>query len=307
METGPRAGVVIVPCTNRKRHVAIGDLRAVSLPFSKQADAETAWVARVSGVRGATPAGDLYTGRGAHLGRRAAALAQARLFFVSAGLGLVGSSTHVPSYALTVADRGVDAIASRVEGRFDPAAWWSAVCRSPGSSSLFDVMRTSDGFCLVALTRPYAALLSADLEALPDEDKGRLRLFGWRLEDHLPPSLQPAVMPYDARLDAALPGTQNDFPQRALAHFLSSGALLAGDGLEAHREAVRARMAELVAPRREVRPKATDGEILAWIVGRLPMMRGVQRLLRRIRDEGIACEQARFSRLYRQAMEKLAA
>ncbi len=253
------------------------------------------------------PAGDLYTGRGAHLGRRAAASAGSPLYFASAGLGLIESRTLVPAYALTVADRGVDAIASRVEGRFDPGAWWSAVSRAPGSSSFADVTRSSDGLCLVALSQPYAMLLSADLEALPEDDKRRLRLFGWRLGDRLPPSLQVAVMPYDARLDAAVPGTQNDFPQRALAHFLSSGAIRAGAGRGAHREAVRAGMAELVAPRRRVRPKATDGEILAWIVRRLPVMRGVQRLLRGIRDEGIACEQARFSRLYRQAMEGLAA
>ena len=300
-------GAVIVPCTNRKRHAAGENLRAVSLPFSGQADVETAWIARVRALRGTVPAGDLYTGRGAHLGRRAAASAGSRLYFASAGLGLIESRTLVPAYALTVAGRGVDAVASRIEGRFDPSAWWSAVSRAPGSSSIADVARASAGCYLVALTHPYAMLLLADLEALPEDDKGRLRLFGWKLGEFLPAI---AAAGCDALRRPSRGGRSRDaerLPATRARALPEQRCDARGDGQAAHREAVRAKMAELVAPRRKVRPKATDGEILQWIGDRLPVLRGVQRLLRGIREEGIACEQARFSRLYRQAMEGSAA
>jgi hypothetical protein len=51
-----------------------------------------------------------------------------------------------------------------------------------------------------------------------------------------------------------------------------------------------------------------DFEILAIIERYLPETTGVGRLLRVLRDEEhVACEQARFSRLYRIAIERSAA
>lgn len=238
-------------------------------------------------------------GRGFGFGRAAADQAGARLFVVSAGLGLVAGTTPIPSYGLTVASRDHDSIASRVTERFDAAAWWSAVSASPFSTDWRQVF-DSPGPVLMALSQGYANLIGADLAELDESDRSRLRLFGVGLSDVLPTSVAKQVMPYDERLDVILPGTRTDFAQRALSHFAASAAVAAsGDGAK---EIVDAALEGIEAPRRMARPRATDDELVGAIRRHLRTTRGIGRVLSRLRHEdSIACEQRRFTRLYRVA------
>lgn len=232
----------------------------------------------------------------------------APLYIISAGLGLVPAQRVVPAYGLTVGARGPDVISSRVRGSFDVGAWWAAVERGPCSvplSSIFD----RAGLVLGALTQPYAKMLAPCLDSLSDEQLARVRLFGAGLSTILPLRLQSALMPYDVRLQALLPGTQADFPHRALSHFAASvvHALPAG-GPGEHHQAVLAALSEVGMPRRLKRPRLSDAEMLKVITAKLGHgPTGIQRTLRALRDEDkIACEQARFSRLYRLALEQRA-
>ncbi|USU10679.1 hypothetical protein NF701_08780 [Sphingomonadaceae bacterium OTU29THOMA1] len=260
---------------------------------------ETAWIAVAAGLAAHKAASELYGGRGFGLAREAAAQASAELYVISAGLGLVHSARDIPSYGVTVSDRGDQAIARRVAGRFDPSSWWAAVSRTPYSESLQDVAARHRGLLLIALTAPYAAMIGSELGALQHEALARIRLFGHGIEAVLPRHLAGSVMPYDARLNAAVPGTRTDFAQRALRHFCQHVAIDGSLDTEQSAHAVQSLLAGHVAPTARVRPRRSDEEIVAIISEHLERTTGIGRILRLVRDsDGLACEQARFSRLY---------
>ncbi len=251
-------------------------------------------------------AGALYVGRGFGLAAEAATLAEAKLYIVSAGLGLVASDRRVPPYGLTVSGRHAESVAVRVAGKFDVAAWFSGLLSGPHSDQWADAMAQGSGRVLIALTRPYAQMVGESLSSLRPQVLARLRIFGAALTPALPAVLRPALAPYDARLDAILPGTRADFSQRALLHFVRSVAVKGGaQDRDADYAAVEAALRGVMAPDRLHRPRRTDAGILQLILARLRSQSGIARILRALRDdEGVACEQARFSRLYRVALQQ---
>ncbi len=293
---------IIVPCTARKSMPVPREGSAVSLPISSQYDLETAWLERVSSFARTVACAEFYSGRGMALARAAAASADARMYVVSAGLGLVAAQTMIPPYAVTVGARGDDAVAAKTIGRFDPRSWWRSIRIGPCSSPMSEVFAAArSSLVLVALSRPYAEMLAEDLANLPEEDLVGLRLFGWRLEAVLEDRLHDAVMPYDARLDAVKPGTRCDYPQRALLHFVQNVGTRP-ETVSRHRAKVVAALEGATAPERPDRPRVDDGEIVTWITSGGNATGGIGASLRSLRSLGIACEQKRFSRLYREAM-----
>lgn len=296
------ASVVVVPCASRKSVAPTATATAVSLDYGTQDEVETAWLARIDGLPAACRADELYRGRGFKLAREATLVAKARLYVASAGFGLVAADRRIPTYGLTIADGVRDSVTSRVEGRFDAARWWRAVSRGPMATSL-ETLSEGGRPVLVALTHPYARMLADDLARLRCRD--RLRLIGTGLSDVLDPALRGAVMPYDDRLEGLLPGTRSDFPQRALLHFVVEVLRSDPTGTAAdHSTAVALALSGARAPERAIRPRASDADIRAAIRRRLAGGVGVTRLLNWLRtQDGIACEQGRFGRLYREVAE----
>ncbi|MBB4423890.1 hypothetical protein GGD66_002434 [Bradyrhizobium sp. CIR48] len=157
----------------------------------------------------------------------------------------------------------------------------------------------------MALSRPYAEMVGASLADAPSKMLERLRIFGTSLEAALPANLHAAIAPYDERLNAIFPGTRTDFAQRAMLHFARSVAIKPSKGREDDFAAVRSSLKTLKLPRLVQRPRLTDEEILAVIKRRLRMQSGAARMLAALRhEEGVACEQSRFGRLYRIAAAK---
>jgi len=149
-------------------------------------------------------------------------------------------------------------------------------------------------------------MVGKSLVGLSPNTLDRIRIFGASLSTALPALLRPALAPYDERLDAILPGTRTDFSQRALMHFVEA---VASRNRAADRDAdfaaVKDALQSATAPDRVRRPRRTDDEIVRLIAARLPSQSGVSKVLRALRDEeGIACEQRRFSRLYQAAASR---
>ena len=297
--------VVVTICTFRKRARPTVESTPASLPIDTQDKVQAAWVERVLGLPSNVAAGQIYAGRGFSLAVRASEIASARLYILSAGLGLIAADRKVPLYGLTVSAGHSDSIAARVNGEFDAGAWFSGLQSSRLSDRWVDVVGRGSGRILIALTRPYAQMVGESLAALSPQVLARLRIFGASLASALPPALHPALAPYDARLEAILPGTRSDFSQRALHHFVG---LVVGDGQhdrDADYGAVTRALAKVTAPDRPRRPRRSDAELLEMIAARLQSQSGVARILRALRDEeGVACEQSRFSRLYQIALQK---
>jgi hypothetical protein len=307
-EPGPVAAVITI-CAHRKRTQPPSEATPVSLPIGPQDVVQTAWMERVRALPPNAPASALYAGRGLGLATQAAKLADAKFYILSAGLGLVASDRQVPLYGLTVSGRHTESVATRVAGEFDVAAWFSGLLSGPHSGQWADAMAQGPGRVLIALTRPYAEMVGESLSSLEPQSLARLRIFGRSLAPVLPAALHPMIAPYDTRLDAVLPGTRADFSQRALLHFIRSVAVKGdAEDREADYAAVEAVLRGVTAPDRLRRPRRSDIEILQLIMRRLQSQSGIGRILRALRDEeGVACEQARFSRLYRTALQQLSA
>ena len=304
-----RPQVVVTICTHRKTAKPPFSSTPVSLPNGSQTAVLSAWLRTSKTLPAVMPARNLYAGRGFGLAIRAAGLVSAKVYILSAGLGLVSAEQFVPVYALTVSGAHSESVGPRVVGAFDAAAWFSGVLAGPLSSQWNDIFADDVGRVLIALTKPYAEMVGQSLCALQPRSLSRLRIFGSALGSALPPALLPAIAPYDSRLDAVVPGTRADFSQRALFHFMQTvGTKHGPQDREADYAAVESALDGVDAPDRPNRPRRTDDEILKMIRTRLRSQSGIARILRALRDEdGVACEQARFSRLYRAAVEKASA
>jgi hypothetical protein len=298
---------VVTICASRKTIPAEALKRAVSLPVGPQKAIETAWLERLASQSPSVSAQDLYQGRGFALAREAARIVGSPLFVVSAGLGLVAATHSVPSYGLTVSKGQSDSIGSRVTDSFDVVAWFSALMSGPYSLKWTDIS-AAPGRILLCLTRPYAAMVGESLLKLSAADQSRLRIFGAAIAEVLPLEFRRNVVPYDSRLDTIFPGTRADFSPRALRHFV--GLNLSSDRLDRDADfaAVEAALKNAKEPERIIRARRSDEEISELISVRLGSQGGIARILRALRQEdGIACEQSRFSRLYRDVVQRRSA
>lgn len=249
----------------------------------------------------ASLAEDLYGGRAFGLARKAAKRADSQFYVISAGLGLVDGQTSAPAYGLTVSRGASESIHAKAVGAFTPSRWFEEMMAGALSRDWNNVFEQGSGEVLIALTRPYAEMVGPGLAQLPQRHQNRLRLFGAGLSSTLPKSLHSALAPYDDRLDTLFPGTRSDFAQRALLHYVDHVAQTGADRAAAYTRVLES-LAAVEMPARPVRRGANDGDLLTLIKTRLSPTASASRLLRQLRDDdGIACEQRRFARLFRQA------
>ena len=300
---------VVTICAHRKTVQPPSGATPLSLTLGSQKAVQSAWIEKIRTLPVDVVASALYAGRGFRLATQAAKISESRLYILSAGLGLVAADRPVPAYGLTISGGHADSVGARVTGRFDVAAWFSALLAGPHSNQWVDAFGPGAGRVLIALTRPYAEMVGESLSALEPRALARLRIFGKALAPALPTSLHSALAPYDERLDVVLPGTRADFSQRALLHFVRSVVVKCdAQGRDGDYAAVEVALGGVVPRDRLRRPRRSDEEILQLISGRLRSQSGIARILRALRDEdGVACEQARFGRLYRTALEQRAA
>lgn len=304
-EFSAKPAAILVPCSSLKSVPATSAARAVSLSNDSQSIVETAWLATVSDLKIAAFARDLYAGRGFRRAVRLAAQLGAELYVVSAGLGLVRADARIPSYGLTLSGSDGDNITTKITGCFNPSAWWNAVNCGPFATPLESLFETTRGLVLAAVSRPYACMIGPALAELDHADRARLRIVGSRLQTVLHKSLHPFIMPYDDRLNRLVSGAHVDLAQRALVHFAQYclGALPNEDAA-AHAIWVSGALDGTCAVSPPVRRRCSDDVILTIISRYLDArVAGVSRLLRTLRrDEGVACEQSRFGRLYNAAV-----
>ncbi len=261
-----------------------------------------AWANQVQKVPARLPAADVYQGRSVKESLAAAQALHGRLVFVSAGLGAVPADAPIPSYNLTL-QGGSGAIGPHLQDLDEaPSAWWSGLTQALGRPLRPHWEAKGTEAIYLALPSTYLALIADELAALAESPQAdRTWVFtsapGRAL---LPNRLAARALPYDARLEVVGPaGTQSDFPQRALRHFLALG-LPAKVSAGAARQAVEQALA-VAAPRRKVvRRTLSDDELIAQLRRSWKDQRGQSsRLLAHLRqDLGIACEQGRFRRLW---------
>jgi hypothetical protein len=259
------------------------------------------WLKRVAAVSPTCRASDLYSGRGVKRLKRVAERLSVPIFIASAGLGLLRGGTKVPSYDLSVSLVAPVAVQRRVVAGFSAHDWWASVQQTTYATPFTEVFAgVTKGLVLVAVSSAYVPLLTQDLTRLEAEQRARLRLFG-ASDSKYPSELRPMLMPYDARLDRLVRGSKVDFAQRAAEHFASGCE--AGVGfpttLEAQRHWVEGELNRVVT-RPGPKRRSVDDEEIRRLASRFAKegVRQTRALALLRREEGIACEQSRFRRLF---------
>lgn len=295
--------VVLTNCTGRKLQQGVsigGEALASSSSLSELA---SVWCSQLKSTGVSHRAEALYAGRSFQDARKAASLLNARLLIASAGLGLIAASDCVTAYDLTVSPSGTSILPTLRRLNADTADWWSTVNAMRGQPTPVLSAMTEGDQCIwfIAMPSTYLSMIAKELAQLPADTKRRLRIFtspAWLRS--APKSLAVQVLPYDDRLEGThYAGTRNDFPQRAMLHFIENlhEACLT---IEEATAAVLATMSDCSAPPQPKRVRCSDTEITSLLRKNWARHGGASgKLLRFLRDDALVqCEQSRFRDLW---------
>lgn len=267
------------------------------------------WHRAVDRADTVTAVQSLYKGRSIVDTAAVAATLGASWYVVSAGLGLVRSDQPVPAYECTVA-AGSD-LRRRLQALdCSTARWWDALTQTHAQPSPLSRVITKAP-TLLALPSSYLRMVRNDLAQVTPARAKYLRIFTSTAGIQcVPDHLKSCVMPYDGRLESVhrFAGTQSDFAQRALRHFVEVLQATSMPPKQA-RDAVSASMAHRRQRQRVVGQRMTDDEIRQILTVQWTKYSGRStKLLRYLRDEArISCEQKRFSRLWQELSTRLQA
>lgn len=296
--------IILTNCTNRKKGLAAQSLTSDCLEPGSLDIVAKQWIDRLKNAPVENLARKIYCGRSFREAEASATSLNCSLFIVSAGLGIVNSEQLIPTYNLTVSTGTPNSIYNKFSDNASANTWWSHIIKANpfGCSFLNTLEQHPDDIILIALSRPYIELLKDELLDCSIHQQNRLRFFGKKLDSVLPPSLHRNWMPYDDRLNCVEPGysgTQTDFAQRALRHFVTNIFCDQKNG-DTHRLMVLDSLSPLVSRKIIKRRRLTDQEISTTIQNNWALGKGQStKLLRIIRhDLGIACEQSRFRDIY---------
>lgn len=301
--------VIITNCTNRKRLDGLPPVVLNEECHPSIAAMAQAWKGQIDERPTTLTASSLYVGRSVSDARRVAEQLGAKLMFASTGLGLIEGDQKCPPYNLTVA-QDPNSIIPRLEKLGARASdWWEAVnvTQSKGGALADLVSQPNVAMVFIALSSTYIQLIGEDLGKVRETQIDKLRIFTSRPGiEMLPSHLQRIAMPYDERLETSmLPGTRNDFPQRAMRHFIEILELSSAPA-EIARKSVSAAMDLLSLAKTTARRRASDSEIASMLERVWADYQGSSsRLLRYLRDEAlVSCEQSRFRRIWQDVKDQ---
>jgi len=302
---------IITNCSSRKRDIGVEPLLP-SLPESGGIkDLLKAWLEQIHSSQVRVAPLDLYQGRSIAECRLAARLTEAEFYIVSAGLGLVSANDQVPNYSLTISEGTGSLQRWLSEQGATSKEWWKELSDAMGTPvpiSRLVNSQSSNSRVLIALPSSYMEMIAADLALVSRNQVETVRIFTSHAGGkHVPSTLKSAVMPYDERLEGVANhgGTRADFPQRALKHFIVH--LHAQElPLEDAKSQVCAAMSASFKPIIPTRMKTQDEQIAKLIRTNWIRCEGsASKLLRFLRDDAnVACEQSRFSGIWRGVKEE---
>lgn len=310
MTTRRRRLHIVVTCANRKRVAVPAALHLRHTPGTRANRRAVRWIERIAATStDAVPAHDLYAGEHWEIARSLPAAAKGfvhpMLWVASAGWGLISADATIRPYSATFSLRHLDSVATDTAGA---QAWWDALATWEGPTS--GVARSLTALVtdhprdrvLLVLSQSYLAACSADLRAaLERAHNGQLSVIAAGATEHA--DLAEVILPADARLQHHVGGTRGSLNVRIAEQVLLAG--LSNHG--AMREHLRGQLAAAPTLFSYGRQRLSDDDVLAFIRPRLAADPTLSRtrLLRALRDAGMACEQARFADLFATARRSL--
>jgi len=318
---------VVTTCVKRKVRATPDRLHFRHVPGTSLGERAREWIDRLESDPGETyPAVDVYGGDHWSTVRTFEASAQrsryqVRLWIVSAGYGLISAQAPVHSYSATFSVDHPDSVlraepngsAGTVSQADARRTWWQTLSAWTGPEdeaprSLADLATRYPRTPLVVAASPiYLSALRSDLEgacaALATTDQ--LSVISAGCSD-LGPVLSEQLVPCDGRLRNLLGGAMHSLNARITAKVLTEA-----DRWEPRASVLKKRYERLLATQDELqvhnRIPMNDVEVRSYIQRALehePLLK-CSPLLRRLRDGGRACEQKRFSALYRSVASEI--
>ncbi len=213
---------------------------------------------------------------------------------------------HTPRHFARITRTSVRSAGSeRGRPRATRREWWGALAMwsgpTPGSPRTISQLASEykNSVILVAASVHYLDAITEDLnDAAEVIGPERLAIFSAGTDFH--PTLEPYLVPCDARLQGTLGGALNTLNVRCVRH-----ALAKAEDSRLHRAGLRRMFSRLLKqqPERVIhqRKALSNEEVSDFIRRSLGADAGIRPtpLLQKLRQSGLACEQARFSELFR--------
>jgi hypothetical protein len=297
--------VLVVACAQRKRISPPVELRLSSIDAGPD-ERSVEWSRRIREVEASQHcAQDLYVGDHWRAACEAYGVAQqysnrAELWVISAGYGLIPSSKLIKPYGATFATRSADSVwrgPSEGDRGERLRQWWGEL---EHEVALADLLPTrEDGAVVIAAGAAYLAALDADLGSVlrreANHDRVSVISAGTKGDG--------VVLPVSGRFRAGVGGTDSSLNARTL-------ALLARSATEHQfrRSAMAATLVRMASALPSTTRRAGRTTEDVQIARRIREMRkrdpGISRTgaLRELRNDGIACEQARFRSIWRRVV-----
>lgn len=298
--------MIISPCSSRKKAPIDGHLHAATLtPGTLQAVVDQ-WQTSLLLAKKQQTSYTLYGGRAFTEAVSAARTFQVPHYIVSAGLGLIRTDDHIPSYAMTTVGSTDENVLKKCPPGTTAASWWK---NAFPSGVLGELIEKAEGRVFVALPSAYLEMVKDELLSISSKDLEKIRILTAGRDTFKDCPLGMTVMPYDSRLDGPdshLSGTKSDFASRALRHFVELIAKSCGGSLSDDKALVREVLADMRAPILPYRTRLSDDGIRRALIAEWQNVQGNRKkLLRHLRDELlVSCEQSRFARIAREVEEE---
>ena len=310
---------LVVSCTDRKRMPASRELQLRNHPNDLDERAER-WVESIANSDEVTlPAAEMYKGEHWSVVEEAtrstvAGGLEVELWIASAGYGLIRGTDHIASYGATFATGSPDSVTrkqSSSDPSLDAAEWWNHLIvrkrkvRAPSSITELAAADTSSPI-LLALSSSYVRAVESDLLQAADllDSPGQLLLVS---AGSSKASLNHVRVPTDARFQHAFGGSRLSLNIRVAKHVIENSPQHNWNGAEV-RQLLERELAQQPDVVQYHRKALSDDAVRKFIAKELSRDSGASqsRLLRRLRDRNLACEQKRFGQLYLSVREGVA-
>jgi hypothetical protein len=305
---------IVANCTDRKRIKPASKMRLRAIPQVPVRERVDLWrdTVRTSGSE-KVAARDLYCGEHWSVVSRLPDAAREagfspQLWIASAGHGLVSGDSMIASYSATFSPGHPDTTCNGSER--SPDSWWQELAAARRS----DIRRISDlagesskAHVLVVCSAAYVSGLEADLIKAASEAEGRLLLVSSAYKRTLeaPEPLDAVMLKAEAPLRQRFGGSLTGLNARLALEILGT-IEHGGWEIERLRRRVRDLIAGCPALPRIRRAECDDAGIEKYIKSALRASPSTwTRLLRSFREEGNACEQSRFRKLFRRVERAL--
>jgi hypothetical protein len=310
---------IVVTCTSRKRLEALPDLQLRSVRLRRDMpDRARFWIERLRRAHGrSAPAGEMYCGEHWSVVRSLPPLVTKfgmtpKLWISSAGYGLITPESRIHSYNATFSTTEEDSVTAALpvgSRRHAAQQWWTALTRWEGP-----IPESGRTITAIARAHPQSPLLIVASQSYLDAMELDIREAALALVDRRlllivssayprTGALKDCILPSDARLQSLLGGTRASLNVRVAQLLLKEvrPQLLNFDNAQRYLTKILNRQPLLGNSSRK---SVSDTFVKNFVKKALRTESRVSAsaLLRKFRDSGNACEQARFRALYEQTV-----